>query len=855
MNKCPPPNGSLLPPNHQPFLAELFQTLIENEFRQSKLDPLVPGIIDKLSQLCATDDDVFAWCNEVNLWVRWYRLPAYWLTFILQLVTKARNSPFHVVACELHSDAQTLFADDLALSSLETAYVTYLTNEAALGPNFQPRGDHLRWKLRHYYDYYHRWSQPFEYVEANPCADHLYNCLSHSWLKDDVRELDNKLNIETADGLAEVVSRAQDEDLAFDGVLARRFLGLLLSRQGRYDLSIEQYEPALAEARRLGLDTEIGHLRRLLGWSLRAAGNGQESRHHLEQALAYERLGPVFAYTSYWQALSARELGDTIVRFAFTTDDSAPARPGETRLRIDDPEKLRDALLCYRDGRRHLHDHLSTQSPFPVARAAKQQLFRSFSANAILVASTLQSTNDMLAELEWSGPRQATELVTEIAAARNIGQMPLAEFRRVRAVYFKTLTTMPASFDEYLAILVQSNSDRRAYLSESLALDRTLIASQSCDNIVERALALRIPATLFLLFHVGTHASVMVLMDVSSGLAAPFSAPFGEDALRRIHEEFEQTVRRTEEENEHAIDRLMARYAELLGPLLEPLLLHLSGRHLKIFPRLQMNAVPLHALQISGKYLLDHCGTISYGQTLGLFLENHAAEPLGQSNALRVVIGEAVPLYDLILPKIKSIFAGSYAEERPASWTQLIASIVAQPAIDTLFACHGQYNPDNLDASYLRLVGRQDEGVAPFSRVFSELDLRGSRSVIMGACESGMSRTTIGAEYIGLPAAMLSSGVPYVIGASWKVPQLGTAVLMARFLELLKDPSIDFCSALCDSQRALKMMTREDLSGWIRARITPGAELDEALHEVGNMNELPFAHPYHWSGLQAVGDV
>jgi CHAT domain-containing protein len=185
----------------------------------------------------------------------------------------------------------------------------------------------------------------------------------------------------------------------------------------------------------------------------------------------------------------------------------------------------------------------------------------------------------------------------------------------------------------------------------------------------------------------------------------------------------------------------------------------------------------------------------------------------------------------------------------------LIASIAAQPATDTLFACHGQYSPDNLDASYLRLVGRHDEGLVPFSRIFSELDMRGRRSVIMGACESGMSRTTIGAEYIGLPAAMLSSGVPLVIGASWKVPQLATAVLMARFLGLLKDPSIDFCSALCDSQRALKSMTREDLSIWIRERMTSGAELDEALREVAARNELPFAHPYHWSGLQVVGDV
>ncbi len=74
-----------------------------------------------------------------------------------------------------------------------------------------------------------------------------------------------------------------------------------------------------------------------------------------------------------------------------------------------------------------------------------------------------------------------------------------------------------------------------------------------------------------------------------------------------------------------ALDALGTRYNELLGPVLERLLPFLPGRHLKIFPRLQMNGAALHALRFEGKYLLEHCDAISYGQTLGLFLENHAS--------------------------------------------------------------------------------------------------------------------------------------------------------------------------------------------------------------------------------------
>jgi CHAT domain-containing protein len=814
---------------------------------------LLPRIVDDFNQLCSTDDDLFAWYDELSRWVRWYRLPAYWLTFIFQLVTKARNSPFFFLACELYSDAQTLFADDLALSSLETAYVTYIKNRTTLGQAFEAFGGYLQSKLRHYYDYYYHWSRPFEYVESNPCADHLYASLSRSWLVRDIREQDPKFDIDNAEGLADVISQCHSDDVAFYGILARRFLGLLHDSRRQYDLSVEQYQLALGEARRLKLDTEIGHLRRLLGWALRAAGKSDESRHHFEQALAYERLGVVFAYTAYWQALSARELGDTIFRFAGHVANAAPAKPGETPVLIDDPEKLRPALHAYHDGRMHLSEHLSLQSPFPVARAAKQQLFRSFSANAILVACILRSTTDMLAEVECAGPRQATEVVTEIAAARENAQTPLAEFRRTRAVYYKTLSTMPPNFDEYLANLPQYNTDRRTYLQNSFSFDKTLMNAQWCDKIVEKALALCLPATVFLLFHVGVHTSTMVLMDMSSGAAAPFSAPFGEDSLRSIHEEYEKTLKHATTKD--ALDELMSSYGNLFSPLLEPVLPFLPGRHLKIFPRLQMNAVPLHALRLNGKYLLEHCATISYGETLGLFLENHDSKTSKHSTALRVVVGENVPLYDLILPKIQEVYADACREERPTLWAQLMASISTQPASDTLFACHGKYEADNLDGSYLSLAGDRAEGHVQFSRVFAELDLRGCRSVIMGACESGLARASIGAEYIGLPSAMLSSGAQYVIGALWTIPQLATAVLMVRYLELLKDESIGVCAALCRVQREVMTMTRDELSSWCQNFMASRADLKDVLQEVAGMDEHPFAHPYHWAGLQVVGDV
>jgi hypothetical protein len=300
---------------------------------------------------------------------------------------------------------------------------------------------------------------------------------------------------------------------------------------------------------------------------------------------------------------------------------------------------------------------------------------------------------------------------------------------------------------------------------------------------------------------------------------------------------------------------MLARYGELLDPVLLPLLPFLAGRHLKIFPRLQMNAVPLHALWISGKRLIEHCATVSYGQTLGLFLEARAGEAAPPDLSLRVVMGEKVPWYDVVLPHISASYAGAIDAVQQPSWPELVAALAARPARDTLFACHGQYSADDLERSQLELAANREDGQVVFSRVFAELDLQGCRSVIMGACESGLARTEISAEYIGLPSGMLSSGVRYVVGALWTIPQLATAILVDHYLELIKDPSADIAAALCQAQRELMAMTRDQVADWVRSVLAARPERDKVLEDVAKMDDRPYAHPYFWAGLQVVGDV
>ena len=181
MKPCPPPDGLLLPAHHFSFFENLLNTLADKKYSAREIFPLAPQIANDLSQLC-TDDELRAWCDEVALWVRWHRVEGYWLSYIFHLAAKARNSILlYFCGCDLYSDAQSHFADDHGLSTLETAYVGYVRNRDRLDQSFTLVGNSFREKLRYYYDYYYQWSQHLAY-NCNPCSDHMYSAISQYWL-------------------------------------------------------------------------------------------------------------------------------------------------------------------------------------------------------------------------------------------------------------------------------------------------------------------------------------------------------------------------------------------------------------------------------------------------------------------------------------------------------------------------------------------------------------------------------------------------------------------------------------------------------------------------------------------------
>lgn len=838
---CPPPTGTLLTDAQRIVVHSLLEILVKHEFNPQALRGLQTGMVAQLAAVCRSDDELQHMTSELQLWVRWYRLPGYWLSFLFQIVTSQSKSIHHSDACELYSDAQVNLNDGLSVPSLENAY-RLLIERQNVGDDtaLQRETTRLRAKLQQSYEFYHLWCRTFDYSACNPLTEHLYFYQTRGELHQQFPALTASDALDPDDILAAIVEQCATDELRRYRVIAQRTLGLNMGVRGEWGPALSALEAALEEAQAANLDTEIGHLLRLCGFAFFQTGQLQEAAQRFDRAFQHES-HPSF---DYWQALSARELGDMRTRTAAVLADG-----------MEKAQMLRKALGAYHAGRLMLEAHLGNQV-LPIDRAVKQQMFRSYVANALQVAMELGSGADILAELEADSPHQATDVLAEIAAAEHLNPETVTDFRRAREIFHRHLNSLPDDFEAYLSALTTDNPMRQRYMQSRMAISARVTRAQLGDEVAAQLLQTRLPGTVFLLFSLGAARSTAVLVDMSEATVACVPLPFTESDVRETHEQHTQALVGSDSSldsgdvTQSALDALLAAYARMLGPLLEAILPQIQGKHLKIFPRLQMNAVPLHAVAVAGKRLLDWC-QVSYGQTLGLLLAIRSEHAAAQAGGLVMVHNDqTAPIYEGTLKPLEQTYGSALRVLRNPPWPALLEDLKTHPAGDVFFACHGDFYPNNPASSILRFG--DTEGVT-FSQIFGDLGLKGSRSVTLGACESGLARSEVAAEYIGLPGAFQGAGVRYFVGSLWKVNQFATVILLEDYFQRLRANPESLVGALNDAQRQLRAMSRREVQDWVRTHLPQVAA--DLVPEIALLDAQPYAHPDFWAGFYVSGDV
>lgn len=840
------PNLDFLSAPQAETVAAVLDDLLKTNFDPGKIHPQLSSLVTRISSACVSPEDRGRMADELDRWVRWYRLPGFWLTYLFQLsMAQQHQSVSLSIANFLYAEAQINLNSDLSLSSLENGYIALVRQD---DPRVREIAAVTEGRMRTVFNYYRGLYSAIPYEQVNSLTVHLYSRKTWTDLVEVFPELRKPQSEITPAEYLNLIDLCVKSGSTYCCVLTRRFLGSAYEARNQLDEAAQQFHLALKDAETAGLDTEIGHLHRLHGYVLRNSGHLDEAAREFQLAYDHES-HPLFAY---WRALSARELGDVYFR-------QLPKRPDPSHL----PEKpLQEAMRWYKAGRSLFERQVAT-CVLPVARAVEQQMFRSYVDNSIEVA-ILGGPRDTIAEVEASGPRYATDVVAEGRAAATLDPAAHAHYLRSRAVFHEQLATFnqgdpEADFRSYLSSIEKNVEVRRYYVHTRLQLAPKITDAQLSDDIAVKFFDLRLPNVVFLLFHIASQETYSWLSFPGVGI------PIGRARRQATSwQERDQVFQSALEKSKSpplvaaiaaprirsAIDTILSVYEECFNPFLERYLPALQGKQLKIFPRFSMNAVPLHAMKVKGKALIEYCD-VSYCQSLGLFFQLHHDMPSLDPGTLGAVFDEEGTIaYEGTFRMLDSSRDRSVYMLPNSSWHDVQTAITDRPPSDLLFACHGEFDRDDPAKSHLRLRSGQN---VSFSEIFSQLDLSRCRSVTLGACESGIARTLVSAEYIGLPIAFLAAGTRYVIACLWQVNQLAAAILLGHHYRFLRDGKHTVVAALNDAQRATMRMSQAEVLTWLNEFLPEKAK--DLAPPVREMEDPPFAHPYYWAGFYVAGDV
>lgn len=135
------------------------------------------------------------------------------------------------------------------------------------------------------------------------------------------------------------------------------------------------------------------------------------------------------------------------------------------------------------------------------------------------------------------------------------------------------------------------------------------------------------------------------------------------------------------------------------------------------------------------------------------------------------------------------------------------------------FATHGQFNPEApLKSALLLAPDARYNGLLTVDKLYSlhlDVDL-----VTLSACETGLSKIANGDDLVGLIRGFLYAGSSSIVASLWKVDDLATSQLMARFY------------------RELDKTNKR-----------------EALRRAQLETKKKYPHPYYWASFQLTGSA
>lgn len=316
--------------------------------------------------------------------------------------------------------------------------------------------------------------------------------------------------------------------------------------------------------------------------------------------------------------------------------------------------------------------------------------------------------------------------------------------------------------------------------------------------------------------------------------------------------------------------RWQERLAELLFKDVLPLL---EGVELVyLVPHGSLHGFPLHAVRVSGQYLIDRF-PIAYAPSatvLWRVIQRKARKKRPQVRNNALVLGYAPRKDERVLFEEEAIQVAEHLGTTNVHLGQeatgaLIRDLEAQ--CTTLhMSCHGRFDPvDPLASGIILADGKLTARDIMALRLNTDL-------LTLSACETAISDRQPGDELTGLTRALLYAGASSVLVTLWQISTVAALKLMGNFYDR-------FCSEV-GAKPAAKAMSLRRAQIWLRDEVTvheaveccddlmakfeseripiPGWLLRayEGYTQIAKRSpgSHPFAHPYYWASFILVGD-
>ncbi|WP_013322012.1 CHAT domain-containing protein [Gloeothece verrucosa] len=203
---------------------------------------------------------------------------------------------------------------------------------------------------------------------------------------------------------------------------------------------------------------------------------------------------------------------------------------------------------------------------------------------------------------------------------------------------------------------------------------------------------------------------------------------------------------------------------------------------------------------------------------------------------------QPLPAVSVELPLIAGqIRSGEYFLNQQFTLNNLQRQRNQEPFPIVHLATHADFNPDNLNESYIQLYN-QKLRLPQWQNM--DLDAPTVDLLVISACKTAVGNPDIELGFAGLA---VQAGVKTAIASLWYVGDTGTLALMDQFYRQLKTAPIK-AVALRDAQRA---MLSQEVRQEGNQLITPEGNITLPNNNNGEQSDL--SHPYYWASFTLIG--